>query len=322
MPHIRWLEARDRPVDSYLAAAGVPGDPLEQSERPIPLRSAFAFLRNVAEGEGVPDLGLQVMTSASFADLGNYAQVILGGRSIEQALQRASRAMPHFCTHEWLDLRRQPGGAQVIVTFSIGTDQAALHQAQLLTLTFLFALAAVTRNPGPLAEQIRIVPHPELGFSHLPPEFGAIATPADDRVMIVSVGNGVMATPLPRSMTPVTGPGDHDQAWRNLRDQADFRSCARMLVEGMVEDGTPDVDLLAKAAGISLRTLQRRLAAEGTSFKELVDQTRKRNALAAIAEPGTAIAEIASAVGYASPSALTRAVRRWKGKPPRALREK
>ena len=36
IPHINWLESRDRPVDALLAEAGVPGDPVEQPERPIP----------------------------------------------------------------------------------------------------------------------------------------------------------------------------------------------------------------------------------------------------------------------------------------------
>jgi AraC-like DNA-binding protein len=68
-----------------------------------------------------------------------------------------------------------------------------------------------------------------------------------------------------------------------------------------------------------VRTLQRRLAAEGTSFSALVEGVRREAALTGIAGPAS-MADLSAQIGYANQSSLTRAVRRWTGAPPVALR--
>lgn len=320
VPHIRWLEARDRPVDAYLADAGVPGDPVGQRERPIPLRATFNFVREAAEREGMPDLGFRVMTEESLQLLGEYGRGILASATVEQALHRAERTMPYFCTHERLELRGRRGARRVTVNFGIDVDQAALHQGQLMTAGYFCSLLSAARPKAPPVSRIQMTPHPRHGFDAMPAELRPMLAESADSTMSVQLEESVLALPLLHGVTRLH-PADPAGDWPNLRLQAEFLFCARMLVEGMVEDGAVHVERLAIAAGMSVRTLQRRLAAEGITFSGLVDAARRKAALKAIAEPGTAIAEVANAVGYASPSALTRAVRRWMGQPPRALRK-
>ncbi|MBL9060009.1 MAG: helix-turn-helix domain-containing protein [Mangrovicoccus sp.] len=321
IPHIHWLESRNRPVDAHLAEAGVPGDPVDQPERPIPLRAAMTFVRDAADREDIPDLGLRVMTGDSLSNLGAFGRVVMSGATVEAALQRAERAMPHFCTHERIELRGPPGGRRIVIAFSIGTDPAALHQAQLMSLGHCLSLLALARHEPSGEDVIQMVPHPRYGFDGLPAELRDRVSPSPDSLLVLGVDPAALALPLvhlpllPETATPAPD-------WRNLRLQAEFQSCASMLIEGMIEDGNISVERLAEAAAVSVRTLQRRLAAEGNTFSSLVDAARRRAALAAIVREDTAIADVASAVGYASPSALTRAVRRWVGHPPRALRMK
>lgn len=69
---------------------------------------------------------------------------------------------------------------------------------------------------------------------------------------------------------------------------------------------------VAKALGASERTLQRRLAGEGTSFREVVDDARRRRAEAMLAS-GTPAAAIADALGFSDIRSFRRAFRRWNG---------
>ena len=55
----------------------------------------------------------------------------------------------------------------------------------------------------------------------------------------------------------------------------------RETVAAMLESGMPSAGRLATASGLSLRTLQRRLAAEGTSFSALLEDVRREQALSA-----------------------------------------
>jgi AraC-like DNA-binding protein len=75
----------------------------------------------------------------------------------------------------------------------------------------------------------------------------------------------------------------------------------------------PDLSLrtVARMLAVSPRTLQRRLADEGTSWRVIVDGTRRERVTALLAEDVTADVT-AARVGYAGSRALRRALRRWR----------
>jgi AraC-like DNA-binding protein len=62
-------------------------------------------------------------------------------------------------------------------------------------------------------------------------------------------------------------------------------------------------------------TLQRRLKQENTSFKALLDDTRRDLALIYIRDPQYTLGEIAYLLGFANPNAFQRAFKRWTGFP-------
>ena len=79
-------------------------------------------------------------------------------------------------------------------------------------------------------------------------------------------------------------------------------------------------DSVAKALGMSARTLRRRLEAENTTFQELRDALRKGRALEHMRESQLTISEIAYLLGFGETSAFHRAFRRWTGKTPAQYR--
>jgi AraC-like DNA-binding protein len=76
--------------------------------------------------------------------------------------------------------------------------------------------------------------------------------------------------------------------------------------------GPPTLDQVARELSMSRRTVQRALADEGTSFEALLDDARRVRAESLLAE-GHPKKEIAYVLGFADPSAFTRARRRWAG---------
>jgi AraC-like DNA-binding protein len=79
-------------------------------------------------------------------------------------------------------------------------------------------------------------------------------------------------------------------------------------------------EVIARRLGVSPRTLQRRLETEGTSFGEVLDETRRRVALELIADPTLSIGDVSRGVGYADQFAFNKAFRRWTGRSPSAYR--
>jgi AraC-like DNA-binding protein len=77
---------------------------------------------------------------------------------------------------------------------------------------------------------------------------------------------------------------------------------------------------VARVLAVHPRTLQRRLAGEGTSFGRLLDDVRREAAHRYITGTTLPYAQVAALVGFAEHSTLTHAVRRWFGTSPRRLR--
>jgi len=82
-------------------------------------------------------------------------------------------------------------------------------------------------------------------------------------------------------------------------------------------DGAPSKTATARKLGMSARTLQRHLAGEGTSFKDLLDGARVDLARTYVAERRLSVTEIAFVLGFADTSAFSRAFKRWTGASPR-----
>jgi AraC-like DNA-binding protein len=89
-----------------------------------------------------------------------------------------------------------------------------------------------------------------------------------------------------------------------------------------VAGGDTRIDALARDLALSGRTLQRRLAAEGVSYQDLLDEARKEAAGRHISESRLSISEVAYLVGYSEPAPFYRAFKRWFGVTPDDFRQK
>lgn len=82
----------------------------------------------------------------------------------------------------------------------------------------------------------------------------------------------------------------------------------------------PDMEHVAAEHFVTSRTLRRQLAAEGTTFRTLVDEVREALADELLTSAGLTVEETAHRLGYAEPAAFIHAFRRWKGTTPGAWR--
>ncbi|ANM30932.1 AraC family transcriptional regulator [Acidobacteria bacterium Mor1] len=92
-------------------------------------------------------------------------------------------------------------------------------------------------------------------------------------------------------------------------------------VSRALSEGVPKMAEIARRMGTSERTLQRRLADEGLSFKNLVDETRRRLAESLMQQPRYSLSEVGFLTGFSEQSAFSRAFKRWTGRSPAAYRE-
>jgi AraC-like DNA-binding protein len=109
-----------------------------------------------------------------------------------------------------------------------------------------------------------------------------------------------------------------DWIFVSFREQL-FSYRVREQMESCLPDA-PTVEEAAQSLHCSVRTLCRRLAAEGTAFQTLKDELRRDIAIQRLTGTRDAIAAIASDVGFGDATAFHRAFRQWTGSTPAAYR--
>ncbi len=90
------------------------------------------------------------------------------------------------------------------------------------------------------------------------------------------------------------------------------------LLHGMILQGRrPDIDTISKKLAIGRRSLQEKLKAERTSFRNCLEAVRREISLDYLCRPDTTICDVAFLVGYSEQSAFNHAFKRWTGKTPK-----
>lgn len=129
-------------------------------------------------------------------------------------------------------------------------------------------------------------------------------------------------------------PGADPTLWRVMQRHADALLSARARTGGTTSDrvrellatslgeGASSLASVAATLKCSARSLQRRLADEGTTFDALLDDLRRDLALRYLADRKLAIGEVAYLLGYSEPSPFHRAFRRWTGLTPSEARRR
>jgi AraC-like DNA-binding protein len=78
----------------------------------------------------------------------------------------------------------------------------------------------------------------------------------------------------------------------------------------------PDISRAARDLGMSERSLRRHLAADGTTYRDVVRSTLEASAGRMLRDPTQSIKETAAALGFANTGAFHRAFKRWTGMTP------
>ena len=99
-----------------------------------------------------------------------------------------------------------------------------------------------------------------------------------------------------------------------------LRTSVENAIAPLLPHGSARLDEVASKLGLTERTLSRRLATEGLTFGEILNQLRAELATSYLKE-GLPISEIAWLLGYRETSAFSAAFKRWSGASPRTARD-
>jgi AraC-like DNA-binding protein len=154
-------------------------------------------------------------------------------------------------------------------------------------------------------------------FFHVPVRFGAgsnsLLLSAVDAAHPMREADEALASVVRRRLDKVLA--------ERARHRSGFIEHVRQMMVEQLGKTTLTPEAVAEALAVSRRTLSRRLAGEGTSFRSILDDVRREFACALLQDPTLSIRDVAFFLQYSEPAAFNRSFRRWMGQTPRAFRE-
>ena len=155
-------------------------------------------------------------------------------------------------------------------------------------------------------------------FFGCPVEFGAPKT-------VFQISEDALRLPLitadPKLLRVLRPYCDAAATERNIKPGT-LRTAVEAEVEKLLPHGKAKAENVAEALALSLRTLARRLADEGTTYGEVVDQLRRSLATQYLNDPGMSLGQIAWLLGYEGSTSFNHAFKRWTGRSPSADRNR
>lgn len=100
------------------------------------------------------------------------------------------------------------------------------------------------------------------------------------------------------------------------KNSASLSARIRRRLRGQAVADWPGLPALARQLNQSEATLRRRLDAEGSSYRQILDDLRRDMAIGLLADRQASLADIAAALGFSEASAFHRAFRKWTGSRP------
>ena len=103
-------------------------------------------------------------------------------------------------------------------------------------------------------------------------------------------------------------------------DKASTATRVRAKLIDLLASGNVTQQDVADSLHMSLRTLQRKLSEEETSYKSLLDETRRELANQYLRQACLSVSEVTYLLGFSEPSNFARAFKRWTGHTPSEFR--
>ena len=304
---VRELAERTQIGARLLARAGLSDAPLSA---PLDDDTARRVWIAATELTGDVDLGLRFAEAAALQDLGIIGYIARASATVGDACSRVVE-LEQLCK-EYAQLRIEygPRGVTIIDVPPPGKPAWPRQLAEAIMASWVLwprrwagaacrCLRVCFQHPQP-AELTRHQHVFDCEFEFGAP-INAIMFSTEVWSLPLTTADGLLAHYLETAASQQLEQIVRDPFIERLED---------VLVD-LLPSGEVGVPRVARALGLSSRTLHRRLSEHGITYRDLLDELRRRTALTLLERRQHTVSEVAFMVGFSDPSGLRRAVRRW-----------
>ncbi len=297
---------------ALLAAAGIPEEAVGDCEEFLSFRAVVHAVESAATITKTADFGRQLALRQGLEILGPLAAAARTAATTGDAFAALHRYLAIYSPAIAASLEQPAGQGLARFEYRILTDDLPA-QRQVVELSIGVALRMTRLILGQTYAPVSVhLPHDPLGpvdeyrlYFGCPVYFaqpfsGFLVRPGDMARPLASDAavRAVVKTYLD-SLSPAPS--------------GTIGGSVRTLIQQLLHTGAADRELIATQLSIHPRTLQRRLAAEGTTFAALVDKVRRAEAERYLRDTDISLGQLSAFLGYSEQSAFTRACHRWFG---------
>ena len=318
---VQVLAERGATADAALAGTGLSIDEVRDPAVRTSVQQLLAVGRNAVRLCPQPDLGLAVGRRLHVTSYGLYGYALLCAETMRQGFDLSMR-------YHGLATPVMP------VTFSESEEAGILHlsshgelgllglsaaeYAFFLDMQFALHVTLVRDVMGPECVPIRAsyaLPAP-VHAAEIERTLGCAVAFGHARSEIHYARDGLDRAP--HMANPITAAQMSESCERLLRQIALQAGLARRVCEQITRTPGrfPGIEQVAATLCMTSRTLSRKLAAEGTSYSDLLAQVRHALALDYLRTTRLSMDDIAEALGFSDANSFRQAFRRWSGKSP------
>lgn len=285
------------------------GDPRSRSvSARIPLERLVELQAVITGGRDDPLLMAKAYSHLNY-DPGFMGRTFLAGAlSLDEAISLLCRYMKvssDLCT---ITLQTSPDSATLRITPAIGYSGA--HE-QLDAMVYSFSRILLALGIQPI-DFIRLNHVPPLAiqdqYHHLfpaPVHFGG-SEPA------IQFSPEQLNRQLGWEACPVEKLARRERRLKQLQGQPNWLESVEILIPSLSRRGEAHIDRCADLLAVSPRSLQRHIRAEGSTFRDILDQSRRKLARNYLSR-GYSNEATASLLGYRQAAQFYRAFREWFG---------
>jgi AraC-like DNA-binding protein len=314
-----YLQSRDAPIEPILDVIGLSGDELRDPDQRIDPDLQPEMFAVAERLTGDPNVGLHAGEMSHVMHFGLMGLLAMTCSTVRELVDLHGRFQRLITTAVAVDYSHVDGEIVGLVR-APGHRATSRHTIEYNTTSHLTIARLIAGFPFSPARMD--VPYPE------PPE-----STEQQRVFGCSVryGSEHLCYYFPAFLldAPLVGgdtgsrPALESEARRRIELLAmpafdDEKETARLqqIIAARLREGPLGVEDAAAALGLSVRQLQRRLEARGSSYREVLDGTRRELAERHMRDEALSQTDVAFLLGFGDQSAFHRAFRRWFGMTP------
>lgn len=292
-------------AQALAAAVGLPREVLTDPDLRVSVELMCRMLEMAAEQSGAEDFALRLAERRRISHMGAVGLVIREQPNLRSAL--AAYARYQWLQNDAYSLALEEFGDQAILRIH-GPPWQQRQAQDLAVTTAVRLLKSVTGEAWkPL----------EVRFTHAAPA----RMESYRRLLGVTplFDQDGMAIVMRRSDLDVALPAADPEMARDLARYLDrmgedrrtrLRDKVADLIVALLPDGVCSVERVAQQLGMDRRTLHRRLSAEGTTFSDILDATRREMAASLLVNSDRPLQGVADILGFSSLSAFAHWFRR------------